>query len=84
MGTHPESGVVAQSHSWFVSIVDESKEVIIWSDIEEGGIYGEPDEDDEFAVELHDGDNIEGWFFENEEPAVDKAEDVMRGHSPMA
>lgn len=74
---HPADGVVAHSYKWFRH--SDRSEIVIWSDVAEGGRYYDVGEDTEYVVEVYDstGDIIDGDSFETREAAESDARDKM-------
>lgn len=52
-------------------------DVMVWSDAVEGASYGEPEEDENYCVELHQHKPVDGEFFTTLEEAEEKALEWM-------
>lgn len=57
--------------------------VQVWRNVEEGGSYGEPEDNQNWCVELHSTSKqgvIDGWYFSSKVSAYMKALELMESH----
>lgn len=75
-GRHPEHGVSAKSVAYFEH--ESGVELMVWQGVKVGSAVYDITEEDEYSVELMDGDDIlVGEAFETEDEARDAAMDAI-------